>query len=574
MSGRPWGSLSTIRVRLTAALAVALLPVLLLGVLQSAIAFNRENATLKVNLGAAAQHSAAAARARVESARILLETLAPSSLGAECAPRLQQVMRRVPGYANLIRFDRTGRVVCAAGEVPPDPQRSQKPWFRALAAGDDSTVVRREPSLVSTPAPSVLAAIRATGPDGAFDGVVAALIPLASLQPTTSDPSLPSHAEVALTDSDGHFIDATSHQAFGPIPRDWRARIARDGSLVWYASDALGQRRVYSAAPAVGDDVYVLLSAPSPGLMSWARLNPLTGIIFPLLTFGLALAAVYAAADRVVVRWIAYLQRIAALYAKGRLSVRPVQAEQMPPEIRELAVTLELMADGIVGRDASLRDSLAQKDALMREIHHRVKNNLQVISSLLSMQQRALSDPAARAAMSDTRQRITALALIYRALYQGPDLKRVDLRPFLEELTAQLVASEMLHGPGVRTEISVDALVIDPDRLAPLALFAVEAITNAQKHAFAQRGGTLRVSFQVRGDEAELEISDDGEASEAPLAASGVGRTLMTAFARQLRGRAELVRNPVGGVTARLLFPTPSVEEPASSPNPGNQAAA
>ncbi|MDB5450300.1 MAG: sensor histidine kinase, partial [Phenylobacterium sp.] len=294
--------------------------------------------------------------------------------------------------------------------------------------------------------------------------------------------------------------------------------------------------------------------------------------LFPLMTFGLALAEVLFVTDRVMLRWIAYLQRIASLYARGRLSVRPVQAEHMPPEIRELAETLEDMADAIVGRDASLRDSLAQKDALMREIHHRVKNNLQVISSLLNMQQRALSDPAARAAMSDTRQRITALALIYRALYQGPDLKRVDLRPFLEELTAQLVAGEMLHGPAVRTDISVDALVIDPDRLAPLALFAVEAITNAQKHAFADRGGVLTVSFQVNGEQARLEISDDGKASEQSLIASGVGRTLMTAFARQLRGQVEMVRNPSGGITARLIFPTPSAD--AIPPAAGNQAAA
>jgi len=191
------------------------------------------------------------------------------------------------------------------------------------------------------------------------------------------------------------------------------------------------------------------------------------------------------------------------------------------------------------------------------------------------MQQRALTDPAARAAMSDTRQRITALALIYRALYQGPDLKRVDLRPFLEELTAQLVAGEINRGPTVRTELHVDALVIDPDRLAPLALFAVEAITNAQKHAFAARGGTLALAFYVRGDEAELAISDDGDAGEDALTTSGVGRTLMTAFARQLRGRAEVVRNEAGGVTARLIFPTPAADalKPAGA-SAGNQAAA
>jgi two-component sensor histidine kinase len=578
VTGFAWGSLSTIRVRLAAALAAALLPVLVLGVVQSTVAFNRERVALRQNLGFAAERSAATARSRMEGAGILLQTLAPGSIGYQCQDRLAEVARRIPGYANLVRFDRRGRVACAAAEMPADPQRALKPWFQRLAHGDQ-LVITRDPGAAFASQPSVLAAVRAEapGPDGqkAFDGAFAAVITLASLQPSVTDPTLPAHADVALADAGGRYISETDTKAFPVLPKGWRDQVRLNGALVWYGTDAVGQRRVYAAAPVAGDEVFVVLSARSPGILSWAWLNPLTGILFPLMTFGLALAAVLLATDRVVVRWIAYLQRIALLYARGRLSVRPVQSGQMPPEIRELAETLEDMADAIVGRDASLRDSLAQKDALMREIHHRVKNNLQVISSLLNMQQRALTDPAARAAMSDTRQRITALALIYRALYQGPDLKRVDLRPFLEELTAQLVAGEINHGPNVRTELSVDALVIDPDRLAPLALFAVEAITNAQKHAFAGRGGVLTLAFRVRGDQAELEISDDGEAGVDALVASGVGRTLMTAFARQLRGRAELVRNDMGGVTARLLFPTPAADAPQPQDSgAGNQAAA
>lgn len=538
-------------------MAAALLPVLMLGVFQAVIGFQQTGRELRQNLANAAERSAAVARARVESADVLLQTLAPGAVGFQCAQRLGEVIDRIPGYLNLIRFDRQGRVVCSGRSVPADPGRADTPWFRQLARGGQIAIAR-DPGSAYAPAPAVLAAARAKGPEGDFDGAVVAVIALASLQPQLSDPSLPRGAEVGLVDAAGGYITMTRPGAFPKLPPDWKAQVAVRGSLVWYGRDASGQGRVYSAAPLVGDEVFVVLSARSQGVLSWARLNPLTSIAFPLLTFLLALIAVSLVADRVVVRWITYLQRIAAIYGRGRLSVRPVHAEQMPPEIRQLAETLEDMADAILGRDAALRETLAQKDDLMREIHHRVKNNLQVISSLLSLQQRALKDQGARTAMGDMRQRITALALIYRALYQGPDLKRVDLRVFLEDLTGQLISGQPAPGRQVNTEIHVEPLVIDPDRLAPLALFAVEAINNAQKHAFDGRGGVLKVRFTVQGETAELEISDDGPVSDAALSTPGVGRTLMAAFARQLRGRTELVRNELGGATARLIFPTPA----------------
>ena len=130
MTRNVWGSLSTIRVRLTAALAAALLPVLLLGVAQSAIGFNREGVALRQNLVFAAERSAATARARMEGANVLLETLAPGAVGFQCAQRLAQVTARIPGYLNLIRFDRYGRLVCAAGDVPADTARASRPWSR------------------------------------------------------------------------------------------------------------------------------------------------------------------------------------------------------------------------------------------------------------------------------------------------------------------------------------------------------------------------------------------------------------------------------------------------------------
>lgn len=553
---------TTIRVRLGVALAFALLPVLALSVLQSTLSFQRETRDQRADLVDAAQRSAATARARIEAGQVLLQTLAPGSVGFQCAPRLAEIKDRIAGYANLIRFDAIGRVACAAASVPPDVERRDRPWFRALAAGAPM-VVTSAPGAVYASDPALLAGVRAEQPDGAFDGALAAVISLASLRPETNDRSLPNGSEVALASANGRYLSTTAAGAF-PASLDGRLNgSARLGPALWFAADRNGELRVISSAPLVGQDVYVLLSAPSQGLVAWAWLNPLTTLALPLVAFILALAAVLMVAERGVVRWIAYLQRIAAIYARGRFTVHPFKAETAPPEIRDLAQTLDAMAETIAARDAELTRSLAQKDALMREIHHRVKNNLQVISSLLNMQQRALADPAARAAMSDTRQRIAALALIYRALYQGPDLKRVDLRDFLEDLIAQLITGEPNRGPPIRSELSVDPLIIDPDRLAPLALFAVEAITNAKKHGLGATGGILKVGFCVRGAEAELAISDSGQEGRASAVGGGVGRTLMIAFARQLRGEVTFCPNAGGGLTARLVFPTPDAAPPA-----------
>jgi len=554
------GAERTIRARLAGALALALIPVLLLGAVQSALSFRREAAEQRQELRNAAQRSVAGARSRMVASRVLLETLAPGVVGLDCARRLQDITERLPGYANLIRFEASGRVSCSATGVPADPERRNQPWFSDVVSGksDATTVVDTRGGLAREPV--VLASVRAGRQSKGVpaDGVLTAVIPLSSLRPETEGRALPRGAEVAVVDASGAILSASDPKAFTALPPAWIDKARGPESALFTGRSADDGERVYSIASFDGD-LFVVLSAPSKGIFSSSWLDPLSGLVFPLLAFSVALLAVFWAADQAVVRWIVYLQRIADIYARGRFTVRPLQAEAAPPEIRQLAETLDEMAAAIVVRDATLQDNLTQKDDLLREIHHRVKNNLQVISSLLSMQERALTDPGARQAINDTRQRITALALIYRALYQGADLRHADLRPFLEELTAQLMMSETANGT-VRLEVRADTLIIDPDKLAPIALFAVEAITNAQKHGLADRGGVLTVDFKVDGPDATLSIADDGGGQRPPLEtleAKGVGRTLMTAFSRQLRGRTSMAINPAGGLTVTLVFPTP-----------------
>lgn len=557
----------SIRVRLGAVMAIALLPVLALAAAQSSVAFRKEADARRASLASAGERSVTAARARLDSVVAVLETVGPGAAGPSCALRLRELKGRTPGVLGAVRLDRQGRPGCAASAFLASPGLAGTGWFRSLAAGAPSAIGPSSPPGAAPPA-TLLVAARVDDARGRFDGAVAALVALSSLRAEV-DQFEPADTQVAIVDRQGRTLSGAGERAFGAMPADWARRADAEGAYVYYGRDRQGEPRVFAVAPLLSPELFSVLSAPSPGPFSWARLNLFSTVLFPLIAFFCALAAFWMAAERMIVRWLHYVQRVAGIYAKGRFTVRLLKAEKAPPEIRELAASLDAMAEMIVARDASLRESLAQKDALLREIHHRVKNNLQVISSLLSLQQRALSDPSARAAVSDTRQRIAAMALIYRALYQGPDLRRVELRSFLEELIAQLlVITEDPAGP-IRTELDAEDLVIDPDKLAPLALFLVEAISNAQKHALAGGGGVLRVSFHVVGDEARLEIVDNGPGpgteTETEPSESEVCRTLMNAFSRQLHGRTEVAANAWGGVTARLSFPAPELK-PAAAP--------
>jgi two-component sensor histidine kinase len=568
-----------IRFRLGLWLAIALLPLLILGGLQTEAAFRSQDADRRSDLQRAAERSAAAARARLDSTGILLLALMPEVPEMSCSPRLSALVSRVEDLDGVGQVTATGALVCASESLAAAPpawlkQAGASAWFRRLRAGE-GTVLARTPAVAGQPSQLIIA-VRVERPMGRFDGAMVALIPLTSLQADMSDPSLPAGSQAALTDTDGRLLAATDVNAFklpGGAPLAGRVPRARaNASTTFEATDADGRHRGYTGAALAGHDVYALLSAPAPGLLSWALLNPISALFMPLLAWLFAFTAVMWVSERVVIRWLNYLERVAFIYSRGRFSVHPVQAIKAPTEIQGLARTLDGLAGSIVIRDAALTASLEEKDALMREIHHRVKNNLQIISSLLSMQQRTLIDPASRAAIGDTRQRISALALIYRTLYQSHDLRHADARIFLTELVAQLVASEAGQGHVITSSVEADSLVVDPDKLAPLALWLVEAVTNAQKHAFVGRGGDLKVRFSVHGETSVLEIEDDGPGISETFRA-GVGRTLMGAFAKQLRGSVELLPAEGGGTIARMTFATPEAVVPTDPADLGTGAA-
>jgi PAS domain S-box-containing protein len=202
-----------------------------------------------------------------------------------------------------------------------------------------------------------------------------------------------------------------------------------------------------------------------------------------------------------------------------------------------------------------LAQGLKEREVMLQEIHHRVKNNLQVVSSLLSLQRRRLAQGDAYDALEDCQRRVTTIALIHEQLYHSRDFSRVGFREYVRALVSNVFRTAATS-PSVRLELAIEDIALDVGLAIPCGLVVNELVTNALKHAFNQRlGGTVRVKFSRRGSFLELEVSDDGAGLPAGFnirQTASLGLQVVTTLAEQLGGTLEVVAT--SGSKFRLTF--------------------
>ena len=221
--------------------------------------------------------------------------------------------------------------------------------------------------------------------------------------------------------------------------------------------------------------------------------------------------------------------------------------------IKTLGYSFDNLADTLAKREADIRDSLDEKETLLREIHHRVKNNLQIIISLLNMQERKSKNAHELGAITETRSRINAIALVHRGLYESNDLRYVNMEHFLKRLVNELSNALGMKAQNIRTDIVVDCEPMEADTATPVALFIVEALTNAVKHG-VHNGGNIIISIIQKNDDVRVSILDDGKGFDAKKKhAVGTGTKLIKGFARQLGGKID-VRNDGAGYEVSMSF--------------------
>lgn len=220
-------------------------------------------------------------------------------------------------------------------------------------------------------------------------------------------------------------------------------------------------------------------------------------------------------------------------------------------------------------QEEQLRRSVSEKETLVREIHHRVKNNLQVIVSLLSMQSRHTSDPQVLTAFQEAESRLRAIAHIHERLYASEDLTEIEFAGYVTGLAKELIQLHSNNPHQIELDLEVTPLLLDVERAIPLGLIANELLMNSIKHGLSGRSGRLVVklatiqrrsardaSNRSETEWAELLIADTGPGLPSgidPAKARSMGLRLVSMLVRQLHGRLETRPGP--GAIVSIAFP-------------------
>lgn len=222
---------------------------------------------------------------------------------------------------------------------------------------------------------------------------------------------------------------------------------------------------------------------------------------------------------------------------------------------------LQTQQEEIAHKNESLRNLVTEKEWLLREVHHRVKNNLQIITSLLHSQGVYLKNQAAQAAIRESQNRVHAMALIHQKLYQSEELATIPISEYITEIVTHLIDTFDRHST-VRKQLAIDAINLDVIMAVPLGLIINEAVTNSLKYAFPfdQKGIISVVLTQVDDKNCHLTISDNGIGLPANVnlrKTQTLGLSLMRGLGKQLGGTLQI--SQTGGVQVRLEFSVETV---------------
>lgn len=558
-AARRAGLLSGVRGRLLVLVAAAAIPIVGIAganawaAYQAALSERLQEAAILREV-AGARHGAAVEGLLDMLAGIARIAALPDLPPGMCDAELRRLQELKPDrYSNFWLLDPAGTLMCSA--LPAERGRSfaDLDYVRRVRATQEIAVGEFTLGVVSG-RPVLPAVAPMLGPDGSLRAIVGGGLNLGYFLRTDRAPDLPRTHHVWLLDRDGSTLPLGNAPADALPPPELLQELLA-GPARTLRGVSRGGAAIAWSMKQLNPGLSLLVGVPTGAAEAAAQRALAERLVELAIFLGACMLAILIGVEFGVSRPLRQLAARVRRWAPGR-PYEPAPEAGGPREVRQLDGALMAAAAALQERDTALTSALHQRDLLMAEIHHRVKNNLQVVASLLSLQAGRLRSPSAQSEFAMARDRVQALATLHRHLYLHQSFERISLRPFLEELSRQL-GHAMGAGEEDRISIEIEAEDVEmgSDQAISLALLLTESVSNAIRYAFPDgRAGTITVTFRTEGEEAHLTVRDDGvglNASEG--VGDGLGLQLIEGFAAHLGGEAVVTSE--AGTCISVRFP-------------------
>ncbi len=460
-----------------------------------------------------------------------------------CSAHLTNLVEGDPRYVFAGVLTAAGEMHCASLPLDGPLDYSEKEEFLKLRQNDRRrALVLPEALATGLPVVSVNHPVFREGQLVAFIKISLPISLLSTIAKATNEDA---DFHVGLLDNNGDvFVQDSADAAsadWGPaaIASAFNAEDAFATRTFQSRSNA-GEMRTYAITPVFDTDVYALGSWRTGDIRAEVAERAILAMLFPAAMLAIALGVSYFAVHRLALRHVFYLARIMRAFEGGRRSVRASRLRDAPVEFAALGHAFDRMADTIERDEADLAHAVEEKTTLLKEVYHRVKNNLQLVISIMNMQIRAAKTSGEKEIIARLQDRVMGIASIHQRLYQANDLSAVRCDELLTEVARNLAHSGAGAEGDIRLSVDAEPVVLGPDKAIPLALFAAETIMNALKHgASPADGGWINLSLR-RGSGSGLTLAivnlKPANGRDRDALDTSIGGQLISAFSRQLGG--------------------------------------
>ncbi|SHI87947.1 sensor histidine kinase [Wenxinia saemankumensis] len=547
-------------VRLSLSIAIALLPLAVIAVWQALAVIREAQGRSELGLMGVTLHTAAIEARLIYEARGIADSLAETvpliydESPEACDAALADVVEGRSQFSALAYVDNEGDVLCAS-----DGSRMN---VQGLSIFEDAASRDTPGYYANNVAPlSGAAVVGAVSPvfdaEGDRAGFVAISLPRVRapvLQEGTPQYALERETTLITFGPEGEVLTSSIplEDVSDTLPQGRTLdQLADQGQQSFNSFSREGQRRAYSVAAIVPGQFYAMGSWPRR-VAELDLSQSLSPLLLPALMFVGSMLMAWLAADRLVLRHLRPLGRAMSSFAGGTRVVGRVRSDSAPVEIRDLADSFLAMTDTILRDEAELEDTIRQKEVLLREVHHRVKNNLQLIASIMNLQMRTAHSAEAKRLIRSLQERVMSLATVHKELYHTSGLTEIHADELLSEILQQILRMSSTPGRPVDLETSFAPVQLLPDQAVPVSLFVTEALTNALRYAAKSPSASMRLIVRmdrVPGtDKARIEIANSQPGTDADRSGldggTGLGQRLLAAFAAQTGGGYETLNEP------------------------------